>query len=111
MPKMPDKPDTWMMVTAFVWQYMPTIYAATLSCVMAFVRIVYGGGTRRQAICEGTLSGGLTLTLISGLEYFGFPSSLAAFVGGWVGILGVKKIVGLAERYADSKLPKTDPQP
>jgi lambda family phage holin len=111
MPKMVDKPDTWLFTAAWFAQYAPTIYAACLSFLMAAIRIAYGGGTRRQAFCEGALSGGLTLTLISGLEYFGLPGSLAAFVGGWVGILGVKKIVGLAERYADSRLPKADPAP
>lgn len=108
---MPDKPDTWLWLAAWLHQYAPTMYAAGLSFLMAAIRIVYSGGTRRQAICEGALSGCLTLTLISGLEYFGFPSSLAAFVGGWVGILGVKKIVGLAERYADARLPKPVDKP
>lgn len=108
---MPEKPDTWLWLAAWLHQYAPTMYAAGLSFLIAAIRIVNSGGTRRQAICEGALSGCLTLTLISGLEYFGFPSSLAAFVGGWVGLLGVKKIAGLAERYADSRLPKPDDKP
>ena len=47
MPHMPDKPDTWVIVLAWLSQHSPTIYAASLSFVMAALRIVYGGGTRR----------------------------------------------------------------
>lgn len=107
MTNMPDKPDTWAALLTWLNQHAPVLYAAGLSCLMAILRIIYGGGSRRQAMFEGALCGGLTLTLISGLELFGLPQSLATFVGGSVGFLGVKKIAALADRVADLKLPKS----
>jgi lambda family phage holin len=105
MPNMPDKPETWAMVLAWLSQHAPVLYATGLSFLMAAVRIIYGGGTQRQALLEGALCGGLTLTLISGLEFFGLPQSLSTFVGGWVGFLGVEKVRALADRYANFKIP------
>lgn len=106
MPLMPDKPDTWVIALAWLSQHSPTISAATLSFVMAALRIIYGGGTRRQAMLEATICMLLTTSLIAVLEYFGLPSSLASPAGIWIGFLGVKKISELADRFADFKLPK-----
>ncbi len=106
MPHMPDKPDTWVIALAWLSQHSPTISAATLSFVMAALRIIYGGGTRRQAMLEATICMLLTTSLIAVLEYFGLPSSLASPAGIWIGFLGVKKISELADRFADFKLPK-----
>ena len=89
--KMPDKPDTWAALLAWLSQHAP---------------IIYGGGTRRQALLEGALCGGLALTIISGFEFFGVPQSMATFIGGWIGFLGVEKIRDLADRYAGIKLPR-----
>ena len=105
MSNMPDKPDTWANLLAWFSQHAPVLYAAGLSCLMAILRIIYAGGSRRQALFEGALCGGPTL--ISGLQLFGLPQSLATFVGGSVGFLGVKKIAALADRVADLKLPKS----
>ena len=104
---MPEKtPEFWVIALAWVSQHSPTIYAATLSFVMAALRIIYGGGTRRQAMLEATICMLLTTSLIAVLEYFGLPSSLATPAGIWIGFLGVKKIADLADRFADFKLPR-----
>ena len=81
MPHMPDKPDTWAIALARLSQHSPTIYAATLSFLMAALRIIYGGGTRRQAMLEATICMLLTTSMIAVLEYFGLPSSLALLWG------------------------------
>ncbi|MBW6267955.1 phage holin family protein, partial [Pseudomonas aeruginosa] len=39
-------------------------------------------------------------------EFFGVPQSMATFIGGWIGFLGVEKIRDLADRYAGIKLPR-----
>ncbi len=44
MPNMPDKPDTWLIVMAWLSQHAPMFYAAALSCWIAFLRVIYGGG-------------------------------------------------------------------
>lgn len=110
MPNMPDKPDTWAIALAWLSQHSPILYAAALSCAMAVLRITYGGGTRRQMIVEGAICGGLALTIISGLEFFSLPQSMATFVGGWVGFLGVEKIRSIADRVTDFKLPGRKPE-
>ena len=91
---------------AWLSQHAPIIYASLLSWAMAMARIIYGGGTRRQALLEGALCGGLALTIISGFEFFGVPQSMATFIGGWIGFLGVEKIRDLADRYAGIRLPR-----
>ncbi|MBD1555205.1 phage holin, lambda family [Pseudomonas typographi] len=106
---MPEKPEFWLPILAWVAQHTTPIYAFGLSIFMAVVRTFYSGGSWRQATFEGALCGGLTLTLLSGLELFGFPTSMASFVGGWVGFLGVKKISALANRYAEARLPHGRP--
>ncbi|MFN1268430.1 phage holin, lambda family [Pseudomonas lundensis] len=106
MPHMPDKPDTWVIALAWLSQHSPTIYAALASAAMAVARIIYGGGTRRQALLEATICTLLTISLIAVLEYFGLPSSLATPAGIWIGFLGVKKIADFADRFADFKLPR-----
>lgn len=105
MNNMPDKPDSWAIALAWLSQHSPILYAAALSCAMAVLRITYGGGTRRQMIIEGAICGGLALTIISGLEFFSLPQSMATFVGGWVGFLGVEKIRSIADRVTDFKFP------
>ena len=105
MPNMPDKPDTWAVAFAWLSDHSPLMGAALLSAGMAVLRITYGGGTRRQMLVEGAICGGLTVTIISGLEFFGLPQTMSTFVGGWVGFLGVEKIRTLADRYLGTKLP------
>lgn len=105
MPNMPDKPDTWAVAFAWLNDHSPLMGAALLSALMAVLRITYGGGTRRQMLVEGAICGGLTVTIISGLEFFGLPQTMSTFVGGWVGFLGVEKIRTIADRYLGTKLP------
>ncbi|AJO79389.1 phage holin, lambda family [Pseudomonas sp. MRSN 12121] len=105
MSNMPDKPDTWLLVLAWLSQHAPTIYAGALSFVVGALRIIYGGGTRRQALLEACLCTLITIGLIPLLEYFGLPQSFATPAGVFIGFLGVKKIAELADRFADFKLP------
>ncbi|KAF1071010.1 MAG: hypothetical protein GAK45_00625 [Pseudomonas citronellolis] len=100
----PEKSEVLAAILAWLVQHFPVFYAATLSFWIAVLRILAGGGTRSKALMEGALCGAMTVTLIGGLEFFGLPSTLATFVGGWVGFLGVEKIRALAERYAEGRL-------
>lgn len=105
MPNMPDKPDTWVLVLAWLSQHAPAFYAAGLALMISGLRIVYGGGTRRAAVLESLLCGLITLALLSGLELLGVPQSAAGIVGGMVGLLGVDKIRAYADRVTGFKLP------
>jgi lambda family phage holin len=107
MSHMPEKnPETWLIVMAWLSQNAPMLYAAALSCWIAFLRVIYGGGGRRQALLESCLCGAITAGAFPLLEYFNLPSSLAAAVGACIGTLGVKKVAALADRFTDFKLPK-----
>lgn len=107
MPNMPDKPDTWLIVLAWLSQHSPTLYAAGLSALMAGIRIIYGGGTRRQALLEAAICTLITIGLIPVLEYFGLPQNLATAAGVFIGFLGVKKLADFADRVAEFKFPRS----
>ena len=101
--KMPDRPETWQAVLAWLQVIAPSVYAFCLSVTIAVVRVVHGGGTKRQMVLEGALCGFATLTLVPLLEYFGLPQSMATFVGGSVGFLGTEKLRDLAIRWGEKK--------
>ena len=104
MPKMPEKsPEVWAAVLAWLHAIAPSLYAFALSVTIAVLRVVYGGGTKRQMILEGALCGFATLTLVPLLEYFGLPQNMATFVGGSVGFLGTEKLRDLAIRWGEKK--------
>lgn len=100
---MPDKPETWALIAAWFSQHEPVLYAAGMSVVIAVLRVIYGGGTRRQMTIEGVLCGALTLSIVPALEFFGLPQSMATFAGGMVGFLGVEKLRALADRYMSGR--------
>ena len=102
----PEKPYVIAAILAWLSEQAPVIFAATLAFFMAALRIIYGGGSRRRALLEGAICGGLTITMISGMDYFGLPLAMAGFVGGWIGFLGVEKVRDLAERFVGYKLPR-----
>jgi lambda family phage holin len=83
----------------------PMLYAAFLSCWIAFLRVMYNRGGWRQSILEAALCGAITAGAFPLLEYLGLPLNLAAALGAIIGTLGVKKIVSMAEQYADLKFP------
>lgn len=104
MPKMPEKsPEVWAAVLAWLHAIAPSLYAFCLSVTIAVLRVVYGGGTKRQMVLEGALCGFATLTMVPLLEYFGLPQSMATFVGGSVGFLGTEKLRDLAVRFGEKK--------
>jgi len=105
MSNMPDRPDTWAAVLEWLSQHKATLYVALMSCGMAVLRVIHGGGKWREWLLEGPLCAGMTLGMIPLLEYFELPPSLALPVGVWVGYLGTKKIARLVDRFADFKLP------
>ncbi len=88
---------------AWVSIVAPQLYAFALSVTIAVVRVIYGGGNRRQMVMEGVLCGLATLTLIPLLEYFGLPPSMATFMAGAVGFMGTEKLRDLAVRFGERK--------
>lgn len=104
MLNMPEKdPGQWAAVLAWALAHQPQLYAAGLSVAIAALRVVYGGGTRRQMILEGALCGLITLALVPFLEWMGLPQGMATFAGGAVGFLGVEKLRGYSDLFLSRK--------
>lgn len=105
MPNMPEKdPGLWAAMIAWLLLHQPQLYAAGLSVCVAVLRVMYGGGTRRQMCLEGALCGLVTLSLVPLLEWMGLPQSMATFAGGAVGFLGVEKVRGYYDRAAGKRV-------
>ena len=101
---MPEKnPDLWAALLAWLSVHAPSIYAFGLSAIIAVVRVVYGGGSRRQMLLEGVMCGLATLTAIPLLQYLGLPQSMATFAGGLFGFIGVEKLRDIAVRWGQKR--------
>ncbi|WP_060482709.1 phage holin, lambda family [Pseudomonas sp. NBRC 111119] len=104
MPNMPEKdPGLWAAVLTWVLAHQPQLYAAGLSVAIAVLRVVYGGGTRRQMFLEGALCGLITLALVPLLEWMGLPQGMATFAGGMVGFMGVEKLRSYSDLFLSRK--------
>jgi lambda family phage holin len=90
MKRMPERPDTWAWLAAWLEQNWPTMYAGILALIIAALRIMYGGGTLRRMAVEAPLCGTLALAASHGLALLGIPASTAPFFGGVIGLLGVE---------------------
>lgn len=104
---MPEKnPDLWVSILAWLGTVAAALYAPGLSVAIAALRVVYGGGNRRQMIIEGSLCGLCTLSLVPLLEWLGLPSSMATFAGGAVGFVGVEKLRNYADKFITKEISK-----
>ncbi len=81
MPNMPDKPDTWALMLAWLSQHAPILTRPDFSS--PWLKVHHLRWCSRQMIVE-VLCGGLTLTIISGLSSSGCRRAWP-LVGGWVG--------------------------
>lgn len=101
MPNMPDRPETWAWLLAWLEHHHPLVYAAALSASIASARFIYSGGAIRRALGEGFICGLLTLALTNGLPWLGVPVEFAPFFGGLVGLIGADGIrTGLKRLYS-----------
>ena len=103
MKHMPDRPDTWAWLAAWLEQHWPSFYAAILALVIAALRIIYGGGTLRRMAVEAPLCGSLALAASHGLALLGIPTSTAPFFGGVIGLLGVEGTRAAARKFFNRK--------
>lgn len=104
---MPEKnPDLWVSFFAWLGSVALVIYPPALSVAMAMLRVVYGGGSRRQMFLEGSLCGLCTLSCVPLLEWCGLPSGMATFAGGAIGFMGVERLRIYAGAYLDARVKK-----
>ena len=100
MPNMPDRPETWAWLLAWLEHHHPLVYAAMLSSLIASARFIYAGGSLRRALGEGFICGLITLALSNGLPLFGVPVEVAPFFGSMVGLIGADGIRAGLKRIA-----------
>lgn len=101
---MPEKsPDVWAAVFAWISQVAPHLYAPAMSVTIAVLRVIYGGGSKRQMALEGSLCGLVTLAIKPALIWVGLPPDMAVFIGALVGFIGVEKLRDLAVRFGERK--------
>ena len=103
MPRMKEDPSFWAALLAWLSLHQPQIYAGLTAGLTALVRVIYGGGGRRQMVLEGALCGLIAVSLVPVLEYLSLPSNLATFAGCMVGFMGVEKIRDYADRWLGRK--------
>lgn len=103
MKRMPDRPETWAWLAAWLEQNWPTFYAGLLALVIAALRVIYGGGTVRRMLIEAPLCGALALAVSHGLSLLGIPASTAPFFGGVIGLLGVEGTRAAAKKFFTRK--------
>ncbi|WP_019409499.1 MULTISPECIES: phage holin, lambda family [Pseudomonas] len=103
MKRMPDRPETWAWLAAWLEQHWPTFYAGFLALIIAALRIMYGGGTLRRMLIEAPLCGTLALAASHGLALLGIATSAAPFFGGVIGLLGVEGTRAAAKKFFTRK--------
>lgn len=105
MSLMPEKPQTWAFLAAWLHDHAPIVYAALITLVMGFLGVIRRGGTICQALLEAPMCMFMTLGLVPLLEHFDLPHNLAIAAGVWIGYFGVRKVAGWVERFAHTKVP------
>lgn len=96
---MPDRPETWAWLAAWLEHNWPGLYAGFLAVVIAALRVIYGGGSLRRVAVEAPLCGALALSVSHGLSLIGIPLSAAPFFGGVIGLLGVEVTRAAAKKF------------
>ncbi|WP_332763125.1 phage holin, lambda family [Pseudomonas koreensis] len=104
MKRMPDRPDTWAWLAAWLEQNWHAIYSGLLAVIIAGLRVIYGGGTVRRMVIEAPLCGALALSASYGLSLLGIPISAAPYFGGVIGLLGVEGTRAAAKKFFNRKV-------
>lgn len=84
--------DVFQALINWIVLHYPILYTFLLTMLIAFLRLIYDGVGGSKRFVEAILCGFIALAVSAALEYFGFPDSLAPFVGGVIGFFGIEKI-------------------
>lgn len=79
---------------------------AIMAIAMTWLRNLYDERERnyKREIVECALSGGITLSIASILDFINIPSSASIFVGGAIGLFGVNWVRRKTDKYIDKKI-------
>ena len=100
---MPDRPETWAWLMAWLENNWPALYAGLLATLIAGLRVMYSGGNLRRVMLEAPLCGLLALAASHGLALLGIPVSTGPFFGGIIGLLGVEWTRAQARKVLNRK--------
>ena len=95
---------------AEIMEWLGAIPAPIQAFIAAFIiaplRVIYDQSeTTWERIClEALLCGCIGYGVASGAGYFGIPDGVGAFIGSFVGFVGVVKFRELANKYLGTKL-------
>lgn len=103
---MPDRPETWAWLSAWLELNFPAIYAGALAFMIAVWRIIYSGGRIRQLAMEAPLCGMLGVGVHYGAAFMGAPASAGTFFACVIGLLGVETSRAAAARALEKKVDK-----
>ncbi|MGL5948250.1 MAG: phage holin, lambda family [Aeromonas sp.] len=88
--------DLSMYLGAWFDEHWPAVYGFGLAVSIAYLRVAYAGGARRQRLLEALLCGAISLAVMSAMGLVGIPAQASGFVGGAIGFLGVEQIRSVA---------------
>ncbi|KAB8307561.1 phage holin, lambda family [Erwinia endophytica] len=86
--------------SAWILAYLPTLFSALSSMLIAFFLGIYDGKPIWKIVSEPFICGIFTLAISGSLEYLGLPDTAVNLMGGIIGFVGVAKI----RELIDSKL-------
>lgn len=103
MKHMPDRPETWAWLAAWLETNFPAIYAGALAMLIAVWRIIYSGGKLRQLALEAPLCGLLGIGVSYGPALIGAPQEAGVFLACMVGLFGVEASRAAAKKVIIKK--------
>lgn len=103
MKHMPDRPETYVWLAAWLEANFPAIYAGALAMLIAVWRIIYSGGKLRQLALEAPLCGLLGIGVSYGPALIGAPQEAGVFLACMVGLFGVEASRAAAKKVITKK--------
>ena len=103
MKHMPDRPETWAWLAAWLEANFPALYAGALAMLIAVWRIIYSGGKLRQLALEAPLCGLLGVGVSYGPALVGAPQEAGVFLACMVGLFGVEASRAAAKKVIIKK--------
>lgn len=83
--------------SAWVVDYLPTVFSSISSLLIAFFMGIYDGKAVWKTMAEAFICGIFTLSISGSLEQLGLPDNAVNLLGGIIGFVGVEKLRILIE--------------
>jgi len=101
---MPDRPETYAWLAAWLEANFPAVYAGALALLIAAWRIIYSGGKLRQLLLEAPLCGLLGIGVSYGPALIGARKRRACFSPAWSACSASKPAAPLRRKSSPRRL-------